>query len=111
MRNRVLLSMLLCAGGVGRLSAQSSVDFSKDVQPILDENCVLCHKGGAAPAGLQLDSAAGVLKGGSSGAVVVPGDAAKSILAQRVSDTSGNQMPPSGPLPKEKIALIVDWIN
>src|SRR5215469_17917786 len=111
MRNHVVIFMLLCGGIPVQLSAQSSVDFSKDVQPILQENCIGCHRGDSAPSGLQLDTAAGVLKGGSSGAVVVPGDAGKSILAQRVSDAAGNQMPPNGPLAKEKIALIVDWIN
>ncbi|HYK62714.1 MAG TPA: DUF1592 domain-containing protein [Bryobacteraceae bacterium] len=111
MRNHVVISLLLCAGATVQLSAQRSVDFSKDVQPILNENCILCHKGDAAPAGLQLDTAAGLLKGSSSGAVVLPGDAAKSVLAQRISDASGNQMPPNEPLAKEKIALIVDWIN
>ena len=30
---------------------------------------------------------------------------------QRVSDTSGNQMPPGGPLAKDLIRVIADWID
>jgi mono/diheme cytochrome c family protein len=111
MRNQVFSLIILSAGLAGRLTAQHSVDFQRDVQPIFNDNCIACHRGAGAPAGLQLDTAAGVLKGSTARAVVVPGDAQKSILAQRISDTTGNQMPLGGSLSKEQIALIVDWIN
>jgi mono/diheme cytochrome c family protein len=96
------------------LSAQqpaATIDFGKQVQPILTENCVGCHKGTSAPAGLRLDTAAGVLKGSGSGAVVLPENSKQSVLAQRIWDTGGNQMPPGGPLPKVQIQIIVDWID
>jgi hypothetical protein len=87
------------------------VDFIKQVQPILNDNCIGCHKGSSAPAGLQLDSAAGVLRGGDSGKVILPNDAKNSLLVQRISDTTGNQMPPSGPLTKAEIKIITDWVD
>src|SRR5690242_9643532 len=92
-------------------SRAQQVDFSKDVQPIFNSNCTLCHKGANAPAGLQLDSATGVLRGGASGKVVVPGNSKDSVLAQRITDSSGNQMPPSAPLPANVIKIITDWID
>ena len=89
----------------------ASVNFSRDVQPILSANCTGCHVGASPAAGLRLDSAAGVLQGSSSGKIVVPGNSTQSALAQRVSDTSGNQMPPGGSLPQAQIALIAAWID
>ena len=94
------------------LAAQRpAVDFSKQVQPILDSNCTVCHKGASAPAGLHLDTAAGLMKGGESGGVIVPGKSKDSLLVQRISDTTGNQMPPTGPLSKDQIKIITDWVD
>src|SRR5579872_6318196 len=113
MRLLTVLLIGLCADAVS-LDAQqsaSSVDYKKDIQPILNENCTVCHKGASAPAALRLDSAAGVFQGGASGKVVVPGKSSESILAQRISATDGSQMPPSGPLGKKEIATIIKWID
>ena len=90
---------------------QAPVDFGRDVQPIFNTSCVGCHKGGSAPAGLQLDSAAGVFQGSDSGKVIVAGSSKDSLLAQRISGTNGSQMPPTAPLSKEQIAIIVNWID
>ena len=88
-----------------------SVDFVKQVQPIFVGECSGCHRGATAPAGLQLDTVAGLMQGSGSGKVIVPGNAKQSLLVQRVSDTTGNQMPPNGPLSAEQIRLITAWVN
>jgi cytochrome c5 len=110
MRNCGVILLLLSAG-LTRLAAQQTVNFEKDVQPIFEAKCLTCHSGASAIAGLHLDTAAGVLRGSAEHPVVVPGNSQKSVLAQRVSDTTGNQMPPTEPLSKEQIATIVNWIN
>ncbi len=111
MQAKVLAGIIISAG-IGVLPAPAQqVDFQKDVQPIFTENCTLCHKGANAPSGLRLDTAAGVLSGSSSGKVVIPGNSKQSVLVQRISDTTGNQMPTSGPLTKQQIATIVNWID
>ena len=57
-------------------SHKGTVDFFKQVQPILETKCLECHRGGKAKGGLHLDSRAGALKGGKSdGAAIVPGSA------------------------------------
>lgn len=89
----------------------AAIDYGKQVQPILDNNCTACHKGSGAPAGLHLDSAAGLMKGSDSGGVIVPGKSKDSLLIQRISDTTGNQMPPTGPLSKDQIKTITDWVD
>jgi hypothetical protein len=93
------------------LAAQHLVDYQRDVQPIFWDSCIGCHRDERAPAGLHLDTAAGVLKGSSTRKVIIPGDASNSILVQRITATSSRQMPPDGALNKAQIALIVDWIN
>jgi hypothetical protein len=111
MRLKANLFILLAVTAVNLAAQQPAVDFNKQVQPILTENCTGCHKGGSAPAGLHLDTAAGLMKGSSSGGVIVPGKSQDSLLVQRISDTSGGQMPPSGPLSKDQIKIITDWVD
>jgi Protein of unknown function (DUF1592)/Protein of unknown function (DUF1588)/Protein of unknown function (DUF1587)/Protein of unknown function (DUF1585)/Protein of unknown function (DUF1595)/Planctomycete cytochrome C/Cytochrome C oxidase, cbb3-type, subunit III len=108
----VKLLPLLFALAVFNLAAQQpAIDFNKQVQPILTENCTGCHKGTSAPAGLHLDTAPGLMKGSASGGVIVPGKSQDSLLIQRISDTTGGQMPPSGPLSKDQIRIISDWVD
>ena len=51
------------------------------------------------------------MKGSVSGKVIIPGNAKDSLLVQRISDKTGNQMPPNGALTDVQIALITDWVN
>lgn len=62
--------------------------------------------------GLRLDRRADALKGGYSGAVVIPGDAEASKLLSRVrSDKDGFRMPPAGTrLTSAQTDLIAEWI-
>jgi hypothetical protein len=65
----------------------------------------MCH-GTAATAGLNLTTYADAMKGGSDGAVIVPGDAANSKLVQ-IQQAGGHP----GQLTPEEIALLVEWID
>ena len=88
-------------------------DFTREVQPILAKRCSACHGAGQQMAGLRLDSGAAILKGSKSGAVVTPGDSAKSRLLDRVSSSKpGFKMPPAGgSLSEAEIATIKAWID
>src|SRR5216684_831207 len=86
----------------------ANIDFRKDVQPILTDNCKLCHSGTSAPAGLELDTPEGVMAGGASGKVVVLGNSKDSLLVQRVAEKT---MPPSAPLSNQQIATITAWVD
>src|SRR5580698_10132144 len=88
----------------------ATVDYARQVQPIFN-TCAACHIGSTASAGLKLDTPAGAMAGSSSGKVIIPGNSKDSILVKRITDTSGNQMPPSDMLTKEQIKLISDWIH
>jgi hypothetical protein len=103
---------LILAASIFACSAQT-VDFTGRIQPILTTSCTPCHHGAKGSAGLALDSAEAIARGGRSGAVIKPGDPAGSLLYQRItSDDKGVRMPMGGqPLPPETIALIRAWIE
>lgn len=88
-----------------------SIDFQRDVQPILSEHCTACHGGDAANrhAGLQLDLRDAALKGGESGMpAIVPNKPDASELIRRITSTDAEQvMPP----PKENKALTARQID
>ncbi|MBM3871495.1 MAG: DUF1553 domain-containing protein [Verrucomicrobia bacterium] len=79
------------------LGAAPKLDFSRDVRPILSDNCFACHgpdtqkmKGG-----LRLDSREAALKPAKSGALaIVPGKPEKSALVQRITAKSATDLMP-----------------
>lgn len=59
--------------------------------------------------GLNLETYNDVLSGSENGAVVIPGNADDSLLAQLVEN---QKMPKRGPkLTPPQVQLIIDWIN
>src|SRR5262249_53930293 len=59
--------------GNARPTVPARVTFATDVSPIVQAKCVRCHGEKTRKADLDLQTAAALLKGGESGAVVVPG--------------------------------------
>src|SRR5882672_876788 len=105
-------SAAIAAVDFSRLPAPATreIDFSKDIQPILESSCLKCHEPEKAKGKLQLDTRAHALKGGDNAPDVIPGDSAKSPLihftARLVEDS---EMPPVGkgePLTKEQVSLL-----
>lgn len=89
----------------------AGVDFAHDVQPLLKAKCGACHGGDKRAGGLTVREYSEMLKGGRSGSPVMPGDAKKSLLLQRVNGDRGPTMPMGGePLAATEIALIERWI-
>jgi ankyrin repeat protein len=88
----------------------AKVDFARDVLPLIRQNCIGCHGPGQQEAGLRLDRKSSVLK--SFERRVVPGSSANSRVYQRlIGNDFGMQMPPTGALRAEQIAIIKTWID
>jgi len=88
------------------------VDYEKDVKPILSQNCYGCHGPTVQQSGLRLDLRQNALRGGDYGPVIIPGHSADSKLIKRVVDGDGGmQMPPTGALAPEEIAILRAWID
>jgi uncharacterized membrane protein len=88
--------------------------YAKHIYPVFDANCVACHGEGKVKANLRLDSYDRLMRGGEDGAVVIPGDPARSTLFKRITLPQDDKkfMPSEGkpPLKAEEIAWIKAWI-
>jgi len=98
--------------------APNSVAFYKQrVRPIFESHCYRCHGGMNHRGHLSIATRAGLLKGGMDGAVVVPGNAAQSLLVHLIRHEGPADDPmPMPPPPHQKlsdadIATIAQWIQ
>ncbi len=85
--------------------------FEARVRPLLVERCFACHSGAKPQGGLDLRTRTGLLKGGSRGAALVPGDAAASRLLRAVRHEGDLKMPPTGKLAPAEIAALEEWVR
>ncbi|MBC7815661.1 MAG: DUF1549 domain-containing protein, partial [Planctomycetaceae bacterium] len=118
----LLLRLLLClllAGRTGAIyaaepSAEAVEFFEKKIRPILVTHCSECHsrESKKQQGGLLLDSRDGWMRGGDSGAVIVPGDPDKSLLILAVRQTDKDlRMPPKQKLSETQIADLEAWVK
>jgi mono/diheme cytochrome c family protein len=92
-----------------QISQGATVSFANDILPLLQSRCVNCHGGNRTEEGLVLRSHSDVLAGSDNGLVVIPGEAANSLLVEMVATL---EMPDRGPkLTPPQIQLITDWVN
>ncbi len=111
-----ILALVFLAGSpVAAQTAPSvpPVEFNRDIAPIFEKSCVMCHNANLAQAKLRLDSETAVLAGGVSGAVIVPGKSGDSLLVKRILGTTDAPRMPMGAaaLPAEQVRLIRHWID
>lgn len=85
--------------------------FENKVRPILSNSCGSCHMDGAAKGGLAINSRADLLKGGNTGAAIVPGDPEKSLLLVAVHQTGSLKMPKGGKLTDAEVATLSEWVR
>ena len=87
----------------------TTVSFQLDILPIFELDCIRCHGGGG---GLNLDSYEGVIAGGNSGAIVIPGNGGQSLLPRRLDGTAPPTMPLDAPaLTSAEVDRIRTWID
>jgi Protein of unknown function (DUF1553)/Protein of unknown function (DUF1549)/Planctomycete cytochrome C len=109
---RLQMSALLWAA----LAAVSSVSAVAQELPsqaltLLQRRCLQCHNESTAMSGLQLLTREQLLKGGTRGPAIKPGDASGSLLFQAVSHSGKLVMPPAGKLGEDEVRLLRDWID
>ncbi len=109
------IAVALSLAYVSCLAAAEPPNFSRDILPILSDNCFHCHGPDAKTreADLQLDTEAGALR--KEDAVIQPGKSADSKLFQRLVSTNPDElMPPpksNRKLTAGQVALIKQWID
>ena len=86
-----------------------NVDYSTQIQPIFAINCIGCHGGSG---GLYLNSYTNLMAGGNSGAVVISGNGAGSLLVKKLRDEHAPSMPYGNCcIESSLIDLIETWID
>jgi hypothetical protein len=99
-------------------AAKTGVTYEKDIKPIFEKSCVKCHSGEKPKAKYSMETLAAILKGGSGGKSVIPGNGAKSALLHYSADLVVDmEMPPTDKrdkypaLTKEQLGLVRAWID
>jgi len=110
----VFLALVAVLAALKPSSAQvAKVDFARDIQPILQASCLQCHNDKVAKGQLRLDDKAAAMKGGISGAIIIPGNSRDSRLIQRVLGEGGEKRMPLGgeALTSAQVEVLRRWID
>jgi len=83
--------------------AAAPTTWEGGIGAIFDSECSACH---GAVAGLSLQTYADAMKGGSSGAVIKPGDPDGSLVVVKMKE-GGHP----GTFTDDEMALVLDWIK
>ena len=95
----------------GAETASAAEFFELKIRPALAGTCFKCHGGDKVAQGLRVDSREALIAGGDSGAAMVPGDTAASLLVRAIAREDGvSAMPPDDPLPAEVVEDFRGWI-
>jgi mono/diheme cytochrome c family protein len=95
------------------VAAIETVSYAQHIQPIIDRRCLSCH-GRRQKGGYSMADYESTMNSGDNAPVIIPGDAANSILAQMlhgIETPAGGQMPPGRALRADQIQLFEKWIN
>ncbi|HBL46559.1 PSD1 and planctomycete cytochrome C domain-containing protein [Gimesia sp.] len=107
----VLMPLLLFSSPA--IAAEKTVDFERDIAPILKSRCLSCHQDRVRQGGLALHSAVGVRKGGESGEIIDLGDPDASYLIDLITAYDGvAEMPQeAAPLTTDEVETFRSWIK
>ena len=92
------------------------VDYERDVYPVLEANCIACHNVAIDEGKLNLEEVELMLKGGKTGAALVPKEPDKSLIYKLAAR---GQKPAMPPLPNEmdahaltpnELGILRQWI-
>jgi mono/diheme cytochrome c family protein len=109
------VALIMVLAGCAR---EEAVSFSQDVKPIIDQNCIACHKPGGdgfEASGFSMVTYEDLMKGTKFGPMVISGDSAGSnmlVLMEGRADPSISM--PHGamkPVRKAEIDTIKRWVD
>lgn len=94
-------------------SNREDLTYSKDIRPIFQASCFVCHGGNTQMGDLRLDTLEAALKGTKSHKVIVPSRSRQSSLVTAIAQVDEDSAMPPGkraPLTSKQIGLIRAWI-
>jgi Protein of unknown function (DUF1549)/Protein of unknown function (DUF1553)/Planctomycete cytochrome C len=107
-------ALVLFLPHVRGLFGKDQIEFSRDIRPIFNQNCVSCHGGVRQKNGVSFIYREEALGRGKSGRpTIVPGDPDASELIRRVTSKDPDQRMPyhAPPLSSQQISLLRRWIK
>src|SRR4051812_15268080 len=109
----ILIVAVLASAWLINISS-SHIDYSTQVKPIINKNCITCHGGVRAKGNFSLlfrDSALKKTKDGKY--AIVPGDPERSEMIQRITSNDPDERMPyhHEPLSKEDVDVLRKWIK
>jgi len=108
-RRSVTFAVLLSA--LPALADDPEQFFENRIRPVLVTKCFKCHGSQAVSGELRVDSRDALLKGGDTGAAIVPGEPDASLLIQAIAKGGDYEMPPDDPLPPGVVDDFRTWIR
>jgi WD40 repeat protein len=100
------------------LSASAvTIDYEKQLLPILKDNCFACHNKTTTKGGLNMETPELMTKGGETGKGIEAGKGDKSLIYQAAAGEWDSVMPPKSnkvgavKLTSGELALLKQWIN
>ncbi len=84
---------------------------SAEAMRILKANCFNCHNEEKKKGGLVMTTREGLLKGGETGAALVPGDPAKGEMIPSLEAGADPHMPPKKQLTPAQIDVLTRWVK
>jgi hypothetical protein len=120
MKSLLRLLLFLAAGPTFAAGVDADADakraslkfFENEVRPVLVNRCYECHAEKKQKGGLRVDHLAHMTAGGDSGAALVPGDPAKSLLIQVIRhEVEDLEMPPKEKLSDKEIMVLEQWVK
>lgn len=112
MRYMVLSTFLFF---VCNLNGADTVDFVKDVEPILKQNCYKCHYDKKKKGDFSFLTRESILKGGETAKekAVIPGNSKDSVMIKLIlSKDDTEYMPPKGArLSEAEVEILKKWID
>lgn len=93
--------------------ARPTISFTREIAPLLMDQCVQCHQPDDRSGGLSAASFASLQRGGQNGVAWEPGKGSDSLLIRKLLGTAdGQRMPLDGePFSNETVTMIREWID
>ncbi len=81
--------------------------YTGNIAALFKARCLACHQGAGAPKGVDLSTYSNILKGGADGPIIIPNDAANSLLVK----IQGASQPHFANFSPEELRWIIQWID
>ena len=111
MKRLAALGCLAFAALAADRTAREARFFDARVAPILTRRCLGCHNQELKNGNISFLDRQSLLRGGSRGPAIVPGNPGASVLVDVLRHDGEIQMPPGPKLPAKEIRILTEWIE